>query len=359
MHQDARMLLRVRLVATLSAALALVAACSSSDADTTSLVPDGGSHGGTGAGGQGGQAGQGAGAGSDAADGAPPSVDADAAVEAGPPAPFRVVTWNVHDLYDDVAGNCDCQFESTPKTADYQAKIDAVSKALASLAGDVAMLQEVENAAVLDKLATSPLLAPLGYKTRVMYRGNDPRGINIAFLSKLPIDGAYSHKDDKFTRVDLPAYLYQYTRDALEVHMTVRGQTLVFFGVHFKAKSDPDDPDRRLAEAQHTRQLADAALKADPSAYVWVLGDFNDAIDSPPYTAVRDGVAGPAFLDAGTKVAAADRWTYSYQGNKVMIDHLFASPGPTARLDDKSATVTHDKNQPSDHAPVAATFLVP
>jgi endonuclease/exonuclease/phosphatase family metal-dependent hydrolase len=280
--------------------------------------------------------------------------------EAWAPGPLRVVTWNVHDFYDDVAGNCQC----TLNTEDFMSpsalstKVSSVSQTLAGLAGDVVMLQEVENIGVLDKLASSSALASLQYQYKAIFAGNDPRGINIGFLSRYPIQGAYSHKDDKFTREDSPGQVYVYARDALEVHLDYRGKHLAFIGVHFKAKTDGDDPDRRLAEAQHSRKIADAILQNASGSYVWVLGDFNDTPGSAPFLAVQNGLAGPLFDDAGGYVGTADRYTYTYGGQKQLIDHVFASPTPAGRIDKSSIKIVHGQ-LPSDHAPVAATYQVP
>jgi predicted extracellular nuclease len=220
------------------------------------------------------------------------------------------------------------------------------------------MLQEIENLGVLDKLAASPALAPFQYQYRTLLPGNDPRGINIGFMSRYPVKDAYTHRNDTFTREDVPGQVYKYTRDALEVHMIHEGKHLVFIGVHFKAKAAPDDPDRRLAEAQHSRTIADTILQGDPSAYLWVLGDYNDTPGSMPVLAVQDGKYGPKYEDAANYVPVVDRYTYKYAGQKQLIDHLFASPGPAQRIDSSSVTILHDPSD-SDHAPIAATYQVP
>ncbi|MBI5535475.1 MAG: endonuclease/exonuclease/phosphatase family protein [Deltaproteobacteria bacterium] len=282
--------------------------------------------------------------------------------EASTPAPFRIVTWNVWALYDNVPGNCanNCPYEPTPapSASDYQAKINSTASLLSKLAGDVVMLEEVENTAVLDKLASTPALASFNYQYRTLLPGNDPSGKNMAFMSRYPVDNVYSHKDDQFTREDAPAKVYRYTRDALEVHMTYRGKHVVLIGVHLRSKADPDDPDKRLAEAQHARAIADFALQGDPSAYVWILGDFNDLPGSPPVLAVQTGKAGPNFSDATELVAAPDRYSYVYNGKKELIDHLFANPGAAQRIDAQSVFISHEASD-SDHAPVAATYQVP
>ena len=275
------------------------------------------------------------------------------------PQPLRIVSWNAHNVYDDKSGTCGgCQYEEVETTADYNSKVNSVAGTLKTLAGDVVFLQEIENMSVLDKLAATGSLASLNYQYRYLIPGNDPRGINIAFMNRYPVDGVATHKNDQFTKYGAGT-IYRYTRDALEVHMTYRGKRLVLFGVHFKAKLDPDDPDRRLAEAQHTRALADAAQANDPYAYIWITGDFNDDVGTDPYKAVAAGKNGPVFADVLLNLPASDRWSYKYDGDKMLIDHMFASPAANARLQSGTVKIMHDTGVNSDHDPVAATFMVP
>jgi endonuclease/exonuclease/phosphatase family metal-dependent hydrolase len=276
------------------------------------------------------------------------------------PGPMRLVSWNVHNFYDDVRDTCGgCPYEDVVTTSKYTAKIRDVAQVLAQLDGDVVLLQEVENEAVLDALATSATLAPKGYVTRKLLFGNDPRGINIGLLSRTPVDRYISHKDDRFTRTDAPAYVYRFTRDAVEVHMTYRGHHVALVGVHFKARSDDDDPDRRVAEAQRARAIADEILRADPEAYVVLLGDFNDTPGTESYTWALDGADGPTFGQALASIPADQRYTYIYDNQRLLIDHLLASPNADGRLVDGTPMILQVARQASDHAAIAATYTVP
>jgi len=274
---------------------------------------------------------------------------------------MRVVSWNCWNFMDDKLGNCGdwCPAEEKLTTAEYQAKIAGIAKGLKQLDGDVVLLQEVENKEVLDALVAHPDLKDMGYYTRELIPGNDPRGINIALLSRAPVDQYISHKNDKFTRIDDPAFVYQFARDAVEIHMTYRGHKVGIVGVHFKARIDDDDPNRRVAEAQQARAIADGMLAADPETYVFIAGDFNDTPGTDTYLAVRDGANGPAFEHALTSIPTEDRYSYQYGSSNQLLDHLLASPNLGARLDPDSATIIHDESLDSDHAPIAATYTVP
>jgi endonuclease/exonuclease/phosphatase family metal-dependent hydrolase len=276
---------------------------------------------------------------------------------------MRMVTWNCWNFYDDVLGNCGdyCPYEEKLTSSQYQAKLAGVAKALRELDGDVVLLQEVENMGILDDLVNHADLKDMGYETRHLLPGNDPRGINIGLLSRVPVDDYISHKKDEFTRIDDPAYVYKFARDAVEIRMTYRGHKVGIVGVHFKARINDEDPNRRVAEAQQARAIADGLMASDPSMYVFVVGDFNDTPGTDTYTAVRNGPTSdsPIFEHAMASVPSADRYSYVYGSEKQLIDHMLASPNAGVRLDTDSAVILHNATAASDHHPMAATYTVP
>ncbi len=241
-----------------------------------------------------------------------------------PGTPVVIANWNVQNFFNALNDSAAPQ-ETIVSGAEYAAKRQAVGKVLVDLGADIVVLQEVENLAVLDDLDATELAG--AYPHRVLVDGNDLRGIDVGILSKIPIDLVVSHKDDQFALAPgLPPY--KFTRDCIEAHLTVNGRELVLLGVHFRSKGSnnvPDDPDKRLAEAVRTREIADALLAEDPTRAVVVLGDFNDTPGSPPVEAVR-GSGASAFFDATDLVAEADRWTFDYMGQKQLIDHQMSSP---------------------------------
>jgi endonuclease/exonuclease/phosphatase family metal-dependent hydrolase len=179
-------------------------------------------------------------------------------------------------------------------------------------------------------------------------------------LSRLAFDRVVSHKADEFTEGGTASPVYHYSRDCLELHLTVNGRRVILLGVHFKAKAPPDDPQKRLAEGEHTRAIADALTAADPEAAVLVLGDFNDTPDSPAVAAIA-GAAPSVYVDSAARVSPAeDAWSYEFQGTRQLIDHQLASPKLAALLVPGSVTITHAAAQSaaSDHAPVAATYRI-
>lgn len=279
----------------------------------------------------------------------------DAAAEPLPPKPLRLADYNTHDFFDDLKDGT----EQVDSTAEYQAHLASVGAVVGALDPDIVVLQEVEKLGVLDALAEGPL-ASSGYATRVLVPGNDPRGINIGVLSRYPFDDVVSHKDDSFLEDGTTSPYYRYARDCLELHLTFNGRHVALLGVHFKAKTPPDDPPKRLAEAQHTRSIANTIAATDPTTAIVVLGDYNDTPDSPAVAAVA-GLSPDAYTDAPSVMTPQqDAWSYLYQGQEQLIDHQMANPLLSAMREATSVTIPHDADTDaaSDHAPIAATYLV-
>ncbi len=277
--------------------------------------------------------------------------------------PLKVLNWNLHNFFDkkkDTASD----YEQVLSTTDYNTKVTQVGTVIKAMDPDVAILPEVENVAILDDINTKQLGG--AYKTAVPLT-NDFRGLDIGILSKGPIDKVVSHVDDMFKRLDLAgSKTYQYSRDAVEVHLTVNGRQVILLGVHYRSKGDgnveTDDKDKRAAEAQHTRAIADALAKADPAAAILILGDFNDLPASPPvaWTLAGDPKNDPkvTFSASSDSVAQTDRYTFVYQNAKELIDHQMANPVLAKLLDKSSVTIRHNKDvaDASDHHPLMATY---
>jgi len=277
--------------------------------------------------------------------------------ETAPGEPLTVVTWNARNYFDDL-NNSDAPNETVLSTSAYQQKRAAVGAVLRDLDADVVILQEVENLGVLKTLDEAELGG--AYPHAALIEAFDPRGIDIGALSKVPFDGVVSHLGETFTKEGTNGPVYQYARDALELHLTRNGRHVVLIGVHFRSKSQ-DDPDKRLAEAQHTRAIADGIAAADPTAAIAILGDFNDLPGSPPVLAVEgSGSGADAYDDVPALAPASDRWTFNYNGALELVDHHLVNPVLRAMLDEASVRIPHgpDIDAASDHAPIEATYSI-
>lgn len=294
-----------------------------------------------------------------------PTVDADTPVpdaaievEAGPPQPFRVVTWNVKNLYNDVRDSPEVAVadEIILPTQEYQTKLNTIASVLTGLTPDAVMLQEVENENVVKDLA-----AKLGgaFPHHHITKGNDPRGIDIALLSKVPIDNVVSHSKEFFQASNDPTTTYVFARDVLEAHLTVNARHVVLLGVHFKSGNDPTSIQKRLAEAERTRAIVAQLEFSDPGAALIVLGDFN-AVPTSPALLALEGAAPMLLTSATESVPAAERYSVTFGGNKQLYDDQRLDPTAQSLLDATSVFISHtaEVDLAADHDPVAATYMV-
>lgn len=132
---------------------------------------------------------------------------------------------------------------------------------------DVLFLQEVENKGVLERL-NKEFLGGV-YAEVILIEGNDPRGIDVAIISKLPLNSKpVLHtiplkSDDPEAKKD--------TRGILEADLKLPdGSPLTVYAIHFPSPSHPAD--LRSQALAHLNGLANP-LKS--SRFVIAAGDFN------------------------------------------------------------------------------------
>ena len=268
---------------------------------------------------------------------APPAVPASPGATV-----LRLVTWNVHDLFDEVddtepPGDAD----TVLGPADVAGKLAALGAVLSRLDADVYVLEEVENLALLERLAEGAL-AGRGYRASLR-EGFDPRGIDVGVLSRVPI-GWVSHLDDR-----TPDGGRLWARDLAELHVDVAGRSLVIFGGHFVSRLDPSEDSRRALQARRARELADEMHASPERPIVLVVGDLNDL---PGSTSLRPLLGDGALLDLGGALPEAESWTWSGGGGRQRIDYALLR-----REDEKTVTRVEvvagaDIAAASDHRPV-------
>jgi len=133
---------------------------------------------------------------------------------------------------------------------------------------DVIALQEVENISILERLRTE-YLAESDYLPGVLIEGNDSRGIDVAFLSRLPLAGEPQLHNLVFAAEFADSV--GDTRGILQADFEMPdGSTLTGFAVHFPA---PYHPTGMREAAYNTLNELQAALPAN--RHVFAAGDFN------------------------------------------------------------------------------------
>ncbi len=268
-----------------------------------------------------------------------------------PPAPFeqrpgtstlRVVTWNVHDLFDesdDTLPPGDADTVLSP--ADVEAKLARVGAVLLRLDADVFVLQEVENLGLLQRLAEGPLAA-VGYRA-VLREGFDPRGIDVGVLSRLPVEWV-SHLADL-----APGGGRLWSRDLAELHIEVAARPVVILGGHLVSRLDPSQDGRRFLQASRVRELADQLRGAAARPLVLVTGDLNDL---PGSAALRPLLGDGELVDLGAMLPEADSWTWSGGGARERIDYALLPREDEVQVTRVEVAAGPDVAAASDHRPV-------
>lgn len=116
-----------------------------------------------------------------------------------------------------------------------------------------------------------------------------------------------------------------------------RGERVFVAAVHFSSKGG-DDPlfgrwqqpvrsseDDRHAQAREVRALTDDLLAADPDAKLVVAGDVND-FEFSETTDILEGSGPTAMTDLPRTLPEHEQWTYVYEGNSQVLDHILLSP---------------------------------
>jgi endonuclease/exonuclease/phosphatase family metal-dependent hydrolase len=259
------------------------------------------------------------------------------------PSIVRVVSWNVHDLFDEAAdpGTLDPAIPA----AEVEARLDVVSAVLRRLDADAVLLQEVERLPLLLRLASRA-----GYPEARLLEGNDPRGIDVALLSRWPVTRYRGHAAELGADGRL-----LWPRDAVEAELALGAARLVIVGTHLSSRLSDPDGDRRRAQAARLRELADDAAADDPGALVLAGGDLNDEAAVPALSPLfgdgswLDGVGVTASDAAGVGAVA---WTWSDGRVRETLDHLALPETQRGRRLAGWVADGPDVAAASDHRPV-------
>ena len=172
-------------------------------------------------------------------------------------------------------------------------------------------------------------------------------------------------------RIDPNNPAFANSRKPLAAQFRFRGQNVFVIANHFNSKGG-DDPlfgrwqqpvrsseAQRHAQAQVVRTFTDALLAADPDARIVTLGDIND-FEFSRTADILVGSGATTMTDLPRRLPAEERYTYVYQGNSQVLDHILLSPQLTRSPKGwKGAAYNYDivhtnsefADQDSDHDP--------
>jgi endonuclease/exonuclease/phosphatase family metal-dependent hydrolase len=252
---------------------------------------------------------------------------------------------------------------------------DRVAQRILAMDLDVLAVQEVENIGILREFNRENLNGR--YPFQVLIEGNDPRFIDIAILSKLPL-GAVTSFQTAVHPADTSRTVFG--RDLLEVEVlnAQRSRRLVvLYNNHLKSHFGDDDnggqgkvanDQRRTRQAEMIATIVAQRQRAD-ARYV-ILGDMNDAPTTAPLApmltidgkALTNGLANaaetqPPKADPGGFDPASPVWTHRFKpaGQPTqyeLLDQIWLSEALAPRLGnafiDRRTNLTGDG---SDHDP--------
>ncbi|HEY9856248.1 MAG TPA: endonuclease/exonuclease/phosphatase family protein [Stenomitos sp.] len=278
-------------------------------------------------------------------------TDAELAADAKlPPAgKFKLATYNVENLFD--GSNTVLDPKTSPPKSDEEKQM--LAKSLHTLNADVVGMVEVESLATLRKFRDT-YVPDMGYKYIALNEGNDPRGIDVAIMSRFPITHLQSHENAEFgvPGQSAPGKL---SRDLLEATIKVgKGYSFTLFMTHLKARpGDPPSDAKRKAEAQFIRHILRDFEDQHTNANYALMGDFNDHPDSETLKVFLDGRdRDPRLFDALSELGPQ---AYSYHPIKYRgrIDYILLSEGIRKEYVAGSAQIqnTPEALAASDHLP--------
>jgi len=232
---------------------------------------------------------------------------------------MRVATLNVQNLKLEptgAGGKLRGAWDSgTPEEPSLDAADRRLTAALVKeIDADIVALQEVYDQATLDHFHAAELV-PAGapaYGERICLPGNDGRGLDVALMSRRPVDAVHSYAALRPGDLGLPVpdgvdpVLPVFRRDCL----MARIGPLTLFVCHFKSPY----PDAGIAwvtrrlEALATRRLVERHCGGRDDLLWLVLGDLNepDGTGERAIAPLEDGFS----VDLMLRVAAPERWTF-------------------------------------------------
>ncbi|MEY8684957.1 endonuclease/exonuclease/phosphatase family protein [Bacteroides sp. AN502(2024)] len=271
--------------------------------------------------------------------------------------PFRVVSWNLENLFDTHHDSLKNDHEFLPDAlrhwnySRYKKKLADVARVIAAV-GEwtppaLVGLCEVENDTVLRDLTLRSPLKELKYRY-VMTDSPDWRGIDVALLYQRDLFKLLSSRSISIP----PLGAYRPTRDLLHVSgLLLTGDTLDVFVCHLPSRSGgvKESEPYRLYVAQILRTEVDQILHTRSHPQVIMMGDFNDyptnrsilkilEAEAPPVITQEPASAtGPTGASTvapsplklyhllARRAKSTNFGSYKYRGEWGLLDHLIVS----------------------------------
>ncbi|WP_412539076.1 lamin tail domain-containing protein [Longispora sp. K20-0274] len=171
-------------------------------------------------------------------------------------------------------------------------------------------------------------------------------------------------------RIDPANAVWEDSRKPLAGEFVYRGKTYIVVANHFASKGG-DDPmmgrfqpptrsseTKRHGQATAVRSFVDSVRAIDAKANIVVLGDLNDF----QFSDTANILVGDGFLvDLPQKVTARQSYTYVYDGNSQVLDHILLSKPLYLAGEDYDIVHINSEfaDQESDHDPQVIRLATP
>ena len=188
---------------------------------------------------------------------------------------------------------------------------------------EIIALEEIENMETL-KSFNSEFLSGCGYKYKMLIDANDPRFIDVAVLSKIPIESVVTHQ---FMRTkDNKSYIF--SRDCLEINFKPDVAPVTLFVNHFKSMMEGRDETRarRLVQSETVLDIIKNRFGNKPEEANWiVLGDLNDYPEGN--TGVEPLLNSGLMTNVIERLPKEEQWTHWWDARDEykQIDYIFLS----------------------------------
>ncbi|MBQ8051559.1 MAG: endonuclease [Bacteroidaceae bacterium] len=243
---------------------------------------------------------------------------------------FRVMTWNVENLFDCRHDSLKQDEEFLPESerqwtwGRYWRKVEDVSRVIMGLGGDAApalvALQEIENDSVMITLSRRGSLRAMGYEY-VMTNSADRRGVDVA-LMYLPV--LFRLVGSESMRVPSEENGLRPTRDLLHVWgLMPTGDTLHVVVCHLPSRAGGSKENRRNRQlaVETMRRLVDSLLTGHEERKLVVMGDFNTSLRDKALKPLKEHLYPLTPVERRPKSG-----TYRFQGNWSWLDHIMVGP---------------------------------
>lgn len=197
--------------------------------------------------------------------------------EPGPPSELTILSWNVQNLFDDVADGGEYD-EFNPEEGEWSTplfykRLNRVGEVLSRCLEDfpqILLLQEVENLNTLSVLGDEVL--GNHYPWQILLEEDD-MSIHTAVLSSVPVKSVSRLETGHWGQLRL--------RPILEVRFDLNGRDLIVFNNHWKSRSGgvAATEEGRLVSASILVNRIRSLIEEDPDVLIIAAGDFNENHD--------------------------------------------------------------------------------